>query len=378
MSSLLLAIVLALHALVLAGNAQPPEPSCAPERWPHAQYAPITRDTLDQLEPVVSFECDTPVELVWSPDGRYLAISTPQAIWVHDLSSERAPLVLPPTADGPFERSGALAFSPDSTTLALVDPVNGALQLWSLADAHLIRTTPARAEIDDLERYTGLAAISPDLSQWALAYLHSRSIYLLDTTSGEPLAVLRGHIRVGALAYSPDGTRLISGGRNGGTSHDPNDTTVRVWDTQTGAMLAAFDVNSPLNFLVNPPQHIAFSSDGDVAAFSLFSGVFQDLAPVALLDLTTLNLSTIPVGDHYVKLVTFRPNGEFLAISTINQRYQQSVTFLDYDSRQVVGEIAFDKDFILGISFNPAATLMLVAAYDETITNRIEVWAVAE
>src|SRR5690606_34420190 len=238
------------------------------------------------------------------------------------------------------------------------DPVNGALQLWSLADAHLIRTTPARAEIDDLERYTGLAAISPDLSQWALAYLHSRSIYLLDTTSGEPLAVLRGHIRVGALAYSPDGTRLISGGRNGGTSHDPNDTTVRVWDTQTGAMLAAFDVNSPLNFLVNPPQHIAFSSDGDVAAFSLFSGVFQDLAPVALLDLTTLNLSTIPVGDHYVKLVTFRPNGEFLAISTINQRYQQSVTFLDYDSRQVVGEIAFDKDFILGISFNPAATLM--------------------
>src|SRR5690606_34033264 len=142
--------------------------------------------------------------------------------------------------------------------------------------------------------------------------------------------------------------------------------------------LAAFDVNSPLNFLVNPPQHIAFSSDGDVAAFSLFSGVFQDLAPVALLDLTTLNLSTIPVGDHYVKLVTFRPNGEFLAISTINQRYQQSVTFLDYDSRQVVGEIAFDKDFILGISFNPAATLMLVSAYDDTITNRIEVWAVAE
>ena len=69
MSSLLLAIVLALHALVLAGNAQPPEPSCAPERWPHAQYAPITRDTLDQLEPVVSFECDTPVELVGRRTG---------------------------------------------------------------------------------------------------------------------------------------------------------------------------------------------------------------------------------------------------------------------------------------------------------------------
>lgn len=378
MSSLLLTVILALHALVLAGNAQPPEPSCAPEQWPRGQYAPITRETLDQLEPVVSFECDTPVELVWSPDGRYLAISTPQAIWVHDLGAERAPLALPPTTDGPFERSGALAFSPDSTALALVDPTNGALQLWSLADAQLIRTTPARAEIDDLERYTGLAAISPDLSQWALAYLHSRSIYLLDATSGEPLAVLRGHIRVGALAYSPNGARLISGGRNGGTSHDPNDTTVRVWDTQTGAMLAAFDVNTPLNYMVNSPQHIAFSPDGDVAAFSLFTGVFRDIAPVALLDLTALDLSTIPAGDYTAKTVTFSPDGALLAVSLIDQVYQKTIIFLDYDSRQIVDEIVFGEDVVLGISFNPAGTLMLVAAYDETVTNRIEVWAVAD
>ena len=378
MSSLLLAIVLALHALALAGNAQPPEPGCAPEQWPLGQVAPITRDTLDQLEPVISFECDTPVELVWSPDGRYLAISTPQAIWVHDLDTERAPLALPPTAEGPFERSGALAFSPDSETLALVNPTDGALQLWSLADAQLIRTTPARTEIDDLERYTGLAAISPDLSQWALAYLHSRSIYLLDATSGEPLAALRGHIRVGALAYSPDGTRLISGGRNGGTSHDPNDTTVRVWDTQTGTGLAAFDVNTPLNFLVNPPQHIAFSPDGDAAAFSLFTGVFRDIAPVALLDLTTLNLSTIPVDDHTAKTVTFSPDGVLLAVSLLDQVYQKTIVFLDYDSRQIVGEIAFGEDVVLGVSFNPAGTLMLVSAYDETVTNQIEVWAVME
>lgn len=377
MSSLLLTVILMLRASGQGQRVQPPEPSCAPEQWPHAQYARITRDTLDQLEPVVSFECDTPVELVWSPDGRYLAISTPQAIWVHDLGSEREPLVLPPTL-WPLDRSGALRFSPDSETLALVDPADGALQVWSLADAQLIRTTSARAEVDDWERYDGFAAISPDLSQWALAYLHSRSIYLLDAASGEPLAVLRGHVRVGALAYSPDGTRLISGGREQVTSHDPRDTTVRVWDTQTGAMLAAFDVDSPLNFPANPPQHIAFSPDGDVAAFSLFTGVFRDVAPVGLLDLTTLDFNAIPVGDHAAKIVTFSPDGELLAVSSINQLYQIFITFLDYDNHQVVGEIAFGEDFVLGISFNPAGTLMLVSAYDETVTNRIEVWAVAE
>ena len=97
-----------------------------------------------------------------------------------------------------------------------------------MADAQLIRTTSARAEVDDWERYDGFAAISPDLSQWALAYLHSRSIYL-GRPSGGALTALRGHVRVGALAYSPDGTRLISGGREQVTSHDPRDTTVRVW-----------------------------------------------------------------------------------------------------------------------------------------------------
>src|SRR5690606_1639359 len=123
--------------------------------------------------------------------------------------------------------------------------------------------------------------------------------------------------------------------RNGGTSHDPNDTTVRVWDTQTGAMLAAFDVDSPLNFPANPPQHIAFSPDGDVAAFSLFTGVFRDVAPVGLLDLTTLDFNAIPVGDHAAKIVTFSPDGELLAVSSINQLYQIFITFLDYDNHQV-------------------------------------------
>ena len=141
-------------------------------------------------------------------------------------------------------------------------------------------------------------------------------------------------------------------------------------------MLAAFDVDSPLNFPANPPQHIAFSPDGDVAAFSLFTGVFRDVLRWVC-SVTALDSAPIPVGDHAAKIVTFSPDGELLAVSSINQLYQIFITFLDYDNHQVVGEIAFGEDFVLGISFNPAGTLMLVSAYDETVTNRIEVWAVA-
>ena len=376
MSNSLLMIVIALHTLLFcARSAQTPEPDCTPESWPHAQYAPITRDTLARLEPVVSFACDTPVELVWSPDGMYLAISTPQAIWVHDLGSEREPLVLPPTL-WPLDRSGAMRFSLDSETLALVNPTDGALQVWSLADAQLIRTTLARVEVDDQDRYSGFAAISPDLSQWALAYLDSRSIYLLDAASDEPLAVLRGHARVGALAYTPDGTRLISGGREQGSSHDSHDTTVRVWDTQTGAMLAVFNVDSPLNFPTNPPQHIAFSPDGGVAVFSVLTDAYPGASAIGLLDLTTFTFAALPIENRGVKIVTFAPDEATLAVSSYYLR-QDFVTFLDFENETVLNEVQFDDNFILDIAFNPTGTLMTVAYYD-TPADQVEIWAVVE
>ena len=83
-----------------------------------------------------------------------------------------------------------------------------------------------------------------------------------------------------------------------------------------------------------------------------------------MLDLTALDLSTIPAGDYTAKTVTFSPDGALLAVSLIDQVYQKTIIFLDYDSRQIVDEIVFGEDVVLGISFNPAGTLMLVAAYE--------------
>jgi eukaryotic-like serine/threonine-protein kinase len=51
-------------------------------------------------------------------------------------------------------------------------------------------------------------------------------IHLIDARTGRILLQLRGHASyVGALAYAPDGRRLVSGQR---------DTTAVVWDLEPG------------------------------------------------------------------------------------------------------------------------------------------------
>ena len=61
---------------------------------------------------------------------------------------------------------------------------------------------------------------------------HEDNIHLWDAEAGQEVAVLRGDIEYPrALAFSPDGSRLVSG------SVYP-DNTVRLWDASTGRRIA--------------------------------------------------------------------------------------------------------------------------------------------
>ena len=56
------------------------------------------------------------------------------------------------------------------------------------------------------------------------------TLRLWDTETGEELAVLRGHtVGVRTCAFSPDGTRIVSGS---------DDNTLRLWDVETGDEIA--------------------------------------------------------------------------------------------------------------------------------------------
>ncbi len=96
--------------------------------------------------------------------------------------------------------------------------------------------------------WVGALAWSPDGTRLATAGGGDALVRVWDTQAGEELLTLAGHTGwVGALAWSPDGTRLATAG--GG------DASVRVWDAQAGEELLTLTS-------ISSAQALAWSPDG--------------------------------------------------------------------------------------------------------------------
>src|SRR5262249_10842153 len=79
-----------------------------------------------------------------------------------------------------------------------------------------------------------ILAVSPDGTRLACVWIDGqwRRMGVFDATSGKQSAVCAGHLGgIGGLTFSPDGTRLASGGE---------DRAACLWDAASGALLATY------------------------------------------------------------------------------------------------------------------------------------------
>src|SRR5262249_29875403 len=129
-----------------------------------------------------------------------------------------------------------LAFSADGKTLAAgsretVFMGGGTLRLWELD------TGKTRDVFTDTANgaYPVNVAFSPDgnaIASTIYSLGGSGVLKLWEASTGKLKATLQGHqLGVGALAFSPDGKALASGGE---------DRTVKVWDVAKGETTATF------------------------------------------------------------------------------------------------------------------------------------------
>lgn len=197
----------------------------------------------DPAKPVALGEPFTPVarepdsQVLFSPDGRTLAVLTTGRVHLWNVTDPAHPVPYGPALvlRSRFMGPDALAFSPDGRTLATAyDSRN--LQLWDVTDpAHPVSHGPIAGH----KGYIDGLAFSPDGRTLASGSADG-TIRLWKVTDPARPTLLRkpltGHTGpVNVLAFSPDGHTLASGG---------NDDTVRLWDVtdpthakQTGAAL---------------------------------------------------------------------------------------------------------------------------------------------
>ncbi|MBU1050534.1 WD40 repeat domain-containing protein [Candidatus Bipolaricaulota bacterium] len=186
-------------------------------------------------------------------------------------------------------RSHKVAFSSDGVWMA-AHGEELSMQLWRTADWNI------EQEIDT-DCLGSFLAFSPDGQILALAVNESPNnpnlaVTLWDVATGNKRSTLRGHQNiVHGLAFSPDGQWVAVGSM---------DTTIRVWEVQTGQLLHTLQTGGGL-------FDIAFSPDSTMIAAAL------DNRTAELWDVANeRRVTTLNHGGEVVS-VAFSPDGTLLA-----------------------------------------------------------------
>jgi WD40 repeat protein/uncharacterized caspase-like protein len=288
----------------------------------------------------------------FSPDGVHVLSGgdvSDNTVKLWSASTGKLLRVFQPAASRSGFSVNSVAFSPDGRRV-----VSGGhdLKIWDAATGALLRTF----------EHSGLVswvAFSPDgtrVLSGINGYAGNSTIRLWDAASGELLRVFDAHSEaVNSVAFSPDGAHVLSG--SGSPFRDRADDTldraVTLWDATTGAVLRTFDGHrSPLEQVVTS---VAFSPDGSL----VISGGYdwevklQDAATGAL-------LRTFAGHSASVDSVAFSPDGTRLLSGSLDKTSKlwdtaTGALLHTFEGQSYgVGSVAFSRDGRRVLSAGPA------------------------
>jgi WD40 repeat protein len=235
-------------------------------------HLPITVANAHEVTQLAMLERGYASSLVWSPDGKTLAVASSVGVWLYndtDLTSE--PRLLTENV-----QTSSAAFSPDGTLLA-VGTWDSTVQVWDVQTGqqlHLFQPVEPQFSL------AGEVAFSPDGTVIAAGHGDGR-IRLWDVTTGEIRATLDQTCNMISLAYRPDGAVLAS------ASFDNN--RIWLWDTASGENLDILE-NDYFGVTTLP-----YSPDGATLAAG-----FRDEGGVVLWDTAARQIRSVVADNTYI------------------------------------------------------------------------------
>lgn len=215
-------------------------------------------------------DCWGPIfSIDFSPDGNLIAV----AVWSGGQS--RGAITIQRVRDGSHVRTwtahdyvsgvdGAtrsVAFSPDGTLLAS-GGVDRTVKLWRVSDGSLVRTMTGHTD------FVNVVVFSPD-GQTLLSGSGDQTVRFWRVSDGSLLRQLNAGTHVGAVAVSPDGEQVATGGGAGDNyyhnhllARNPTlgGSTISVWRFSDGQLLRTLQVNRAC--FANTVHAIRYSRDG--------------------------------------------------------------------------------------------------------------------
>jgi len=178
---------------------------------------------------------------------------------------------------------------------------------------------------DDRLLAVGGGLTGTEEEQWA--------IRLIDFQTGEVTALLKGHEdKVGSLAFSPDGKKLLSGS---------SDNTARIWDVQTEKTLHVLEGHTELI------RTVAFSPDGKRAV----TGSADHTLKLWNVKSGTL-ITTLAGHEDKIGSVAFTPNGNYL----LSGGKDKTIRLWDVKSGKFLKVLAKQDSMVVNLSISPDGT----------------------
>ncbi|GJJ12146.1 hypothetical protein Clacol_006387 [Clathrus columnatus] len=190
-------------------------------------------------------------------------------------------------------------------------------------------------------------AFSPDGTRIVSAS-DDRSIRVWDALTGDIVAgPFNGHTGlVLSVGFSPDGTRIVSGSHDGG---------IRVWDALTGDIVAG-----PFNGHTGLVLSVGFSPDGT----RIVSGC--DDRSIRVWDALTGDIVAGPFNGHtdWVRSVGFSPDGTRI----VSGSHDGSIRVWDALTGDIVaGPFNGHTDWVRSVGFSPDGTRIMSGSHDGSI-----------
>lgn len=155
--------------------------------------------------------------------------------------------------------------------------------------------------------------------------------------------VQQGDAEIAAVAFSPDGKAILTGG---------GDYKARLWDTATGKPMGPWLQHR------GPVNAVAFSPDGKV----LLTGIGGLIKAACLWEAATGNLHGIPLfHSSDVLAVAFSPDGKTVLTGTRNN----AAHLWDVTTRKPLGSPLPHQGAVLAVAFNPDGSIALTASEDK-------------
>jgi WD40 repeat protein/serine/threonine protein kinase len=328
--------------------------------FPFKEEVPVEVKVWDAQtgQELTTFKGDTGAvySVAFSPDGKRLAAGsgtwddTKRAyvsgeVKVRDVQTGQELLVLKHTG------SVSVAYSPDGKRLASAGQkpgqgaVVGEVKVWDAETGQEVFTVDAPAYSDYHQR---TIAYSPDGKRLTNVSVSKNgagsTMTMWDAQTGRELLTQKTDGKVGSIAFSPNGKRLVTGAGWVSTGPALIDRAVRVWDAETGEELYSLKGHA------HQVQSVAFSPDGSRLASASRDGTLK------VWDATTSQEARAVPGG------ILSPDGKHLAGSVGNE-----VKVWDTQTGRETLTLTGHMGRVQSVAFSPDGRRLVSAAADRTV-----------